>query len=340
MEYSPPPFFKQGPSALARLAAFALLSLILLVTDARFRLLEQVRFALAVVLYPMQRAARAPGEAAAGLGGYLESQRGLIEARDRLERERLEAARSGMRNAQLENENTNLRSLLAMRERVAATSVAAEMLYDARDPFSRKVIIDKGSAQGVAAGQVVIDAAGVMGQVTRVFPMLAEVSLLTDRDQAIPVQVVRNGLRAVAYGIPGGPDGGSLELRFLATNADVREGDTLVTSGLDGVYLPGLPVARVARVEREAGYAFARIVCKPAAGVDRHGHVLVLTAAKPPPPRPPAEEEVKAVKGKRKKLRNEEPGRSGDAAPASPGATAPAGPATPAAKPATPSSKP
>lgn len=339
MEYAPPPFFKQGPSALARLGAFAVLSLILLVADARFRLLEQARFAFALVLYPLQRAARAPGDAASGLGGYLESQRGLLEARDRLERERLDAARGVIRNAQLESENANLRSLLAMRERVAATSVAAEMLYDARDPFTRKVIIDKGTAQGIAAGQVVIDAAGVMGQVTRVFPMLSEVSLLTDRDQAIPVQVVRNGLRAVAYGIPGGPDGGALELRFLATNADVREGDMLVTSGLDGVYLPGLPVARVARVEREAGYAFARIICKPAAGVDRHGHVLVLTAAKPPAPPPTVEEEVKPAKGKRKKLRSEEPGRGADAAAPASG-TAP-GPATPgAAKPPAPSSRP
>ncbi|MBL8380853.1 MAG: rod shape-determining protein MreC [Burkholderiales bacterium] len=337
MEYAPPPFFKQGPSALARLGAFALLSLILLIADARFRLLEQARFAFATVLYPLQRAARAPGDAASGLGGYLEAQRGLLEARDRLERERLDTARGVIRNAQLESENANLRSLLAMRERVAATSVAAEMLYDARDPFTRKVIIDKGTAQGIAAGQVVIDAAGVMGQVTRVFPMLAEVSLLTDRDQAIPVQVVRNGLRAVAYGIPGGPDGGALELRFLATNADVREGDMLVTSGLDGVYLPGLPVARVARVEREAGYAFARIICKPAAGVDRHGHVLVLTAAKPPAPPPAVEEEVKPAKGKRKKLRSEEPGRGAEAAAPASG-TAPA--ASGASKPPSPSTKP
>jgi rod shape-determining protein MreC len=303
MEYAPPPFFKQGPSALARFASFALLSLALLVLDARFKLLEQVRFGVAVLLYPLQVAARAPGDIASNLGGYMGRQQTLISENGRLERERLEAARGLMRNAQLEAENANLRQLLAMRERLPVVAVAAEMLYDARDPFTRKVIIDKGVMQQVRAGQVVVDAGGVMGQVTRAFPMVAEVSLLTDRDQAIPVQVVRNGLRAIAYGTPGGPEGGTMELKFLATNADVRQGDVLVTSGIDGTYLPGLPVATVLRIEREAGYAFAKILCKPAAGVDRFGHVLVLTGDKAVAPPPPPEADDKPVKGRRKRLR-------------------------------------
>ena len=136
---------------------------------------------------------------------------------------------------------------------------------------------------------------------------MAEVSLLTDRDQAIPVQVVRNGLRAVAYGMPGGSDGGTMEIRFLATNADVRPGDALVTSGIDGIYLPGLPVATVLRIEREAGYAFAKIVCKPAAGIDRFGQVLVLTGDKVVQPKLPAEVEEKPARSKRKKMRAENP---------------------------------
>jgi rod shape-determining protein MreC len=199
------------------------------------------------------------------------------------------------------------------------------MLFDARDPFTRKVIIDKGMLAGVKAGQVVVDAAGVMGQVTRAFPAVAEVSLLTDRDQAIPVQVVRNGLRAIAYGTPGGVDGGTMELKFLASNADVREGDVLTTSGLDGTYLPGLPVATVLRIEREAGYAFARIVCKPAAGIDQFGQVLVLTTEKPAVSLPLPEAEEKALKGKRRKLRAES-GEKGATAPEAPASPAPASP--------------
>ncbi len=158
---------------------------------------------------------------------------------------------------------------------------------------------------------------------TRAYPFLAEVSLLTDKNQAIPVQVVRSGLRAVAYGgataaapagtagapsAPDGREGRVMELRFLAANADVREGDVLVTSGIDGTYLPGLPVATVARIEREAGYAFAKIVCVPSAGIDRFTQVLVLTTEIKTPPQPVADGEETAVKSKRKKPRPERQG--------------------------------
>ena len=149
----------------------------------------------------------------------------------------------------------------------------AEILYAGRDPYSHKVFIDRGATHGVRPGSPVADENGVVGQVTRVHPLLSEVTLLTDQDQAIPVQVVRNGLRAVAFG--SGP-AGTLELRFMAANAEIQNGDRLVTSGIDGTYPPGIPVATVARVERDAAYAFARIVCQPAAGVESGRYVLVL----------------------------------------------------------------
>jgi rod shape-determining protein MreC len=302
MEYTPPPFFRQGPSALARLVAFSTLSVALLVLDARFKVLERVRFGIATALYPMQRAARLPGEAASGATGYMERQRQLMDENARLKQSELAAARRALRAGQVEGENANLRALLAMRERLPVSAVAAETLYDARDPFTRKVVIDKGLNQGVHAGQVVVDGAGVMGQVTRANLFVSEVSLLTDRDQAIPVQVLRNGLRAIAFGTPGSAaDTGSMELRFLAANADVREGDVLVTSGIDGTYLPGLPVASVTHIEREAGYAFAKIVCKPAAGIDRFGQVLVLMSEEKLPARLAPEAEEKPPKGQRKR---------------------------------------
>jgi len=334
MEYTPPPFFRQGPSALARLLAFSLLSLTLLVLDARFKMLERVRFGIATVLYPLQMAARKPGEGISGVTGYMEKQAQLLAENARLKQAELNAAQKLLRVTQMEGENANLRAVLAMRERLPVYAVAAETLYDARDPFTRKVVIDKGLSQGIKAGQVVVDGAGVMGQVTRAYPFVAEVSLLTDRDQAIPVQVVRNGLRAIAYGTPGGSAGstdtGSMELRFLAANADVREGDVLVTSGIDGTYLAGLPVASVTRIEREVGYAFAKIICKPAAGIDRFGQVLVLmNQAKPLPPPPPtveAEDKEKGIKAKRGKRR---PDLTQESAPA---AGAQSGPAVPPSK--------
>jgi rod shape-determining protein MreC len=132
--------------------------------------------------------------------------------------------------------------------------------------------------------------------VTRVFPLTSEVTLLTDKNQAIPVQVARNGLRAVLAGA----GSGAMELKFLPANADVQPGDTLVTSGLDGIYIPGLPVAKVASIDRDNSFAFARIECTPLAGVERHGQVLVLGKRTPPPmPEEPVEEVRKPAKGRK-----------------------------------------
>ncbi|MDB5945435.1 MAG: Cell shape-determining protein MreC, partial [Ramlibacter sp.] len=197
---------------------------------------------------------------------------------------------------QLTLENTRLRKLLELRTRVATPGAAAEVLYDAADPYTRKVIIDKGMAQGIEAGSPVIDESGVLGQVTRVHPLISEVTLVTDREQAIPVLNTRTGARSVAYGDPSS-HGGSLELRFMAGNADVQPGDLLTTSGVDGVYPPGLPVAKVEKVERRADSGFARISCKPEALVDGARHVMVLAPISGQlPPRPTPEDAVPAPK--------------------------------------------
>ena len=183
-----------------------------------------------------------------------------------------------------------------MKAQQPAEGRVAEIIYAVRDPFSRRVIIDKGIQAGVAPGQAVIDEIGVIGQVTRAFPLTSEVTLLTDKEQAIPVQVLRNGLRAVLAGA----GAGMMELRFLAANADVQAGDILVTSGLDGIYLPGLPVGKVSRIDRDNSFSFARIHCEPLAGVERHGQVLVLGNRNTlPPPEETADQKDKPVKGKR-----------------------------------------
>jgi rod shape-determining protein MreC len=280
--HSPPPFFKRGVAPLARLAIFVALSLFLLIVDLRFRTLDMLRATIATAIYPLQQLAYRPVEFLGGAGQYFSSLATLQGENNELRERQLATANQLLRQEHLELENRRLRELLDMRERQPAKGQVADVLYAARDPFSRRVIIDKGMQHDISGGQIVVDDLGVVGQVTRVFPLISEVTLLTDKNQAIPVQVQRSGLRAVLAGA----GAGQMELRFLATNAEVEVGDVLVTSGLDGVYLPGLPVAKVVKIDRDAAYTFAHILCEPLAGVERNGQVLVLAPRDMPAPQP------------------------------------------------------
>ena len=291
--HSPPPFFKRGPAPLAKLVFFGLVSLALLVSDLNLRYLEAFRQGLSVLAYPLQMAAATPADFVRNASDYFSSLVRLQIENKELKSRQLQGAERMLRLEQLELENRHLRSLLDARERQPVKSVVAEIMYTAKDPFSRKVILDKGDQAGIAAGQAVVDESGVIGQITRVFPMQAELTLLTDKDQAIPVMIVRSGLRAVLFG----SGNGLMELRYLAANADVQPGDRVVTSGLDGVFLPGLPVATVVKVERDQAQTFARIPCLPAAGVEQFSHVLVLGHRESLPPRPPEPEAINKGKG-------------------------------------------
>lgn len=287
MEYGPPPLFNQGVSARARLAFFSFLAVALIVVDSRVKALETMRVGVGVVLYPLQQAMLVPGVLAERIGTYFTSVAWLTREVESLRREAVERAQLTQQAAQLDAENRRLRQLVGARERLGNNALVAQVLYESRDRFSRKLVLDKGSTDGLRSGQPVIDDIGVVGQVTRVFPVTAEVTLLTDKEQVIPVQVVRNGLRGVAYG---GLEAGTLDLRFMAVNADLNQGDQLVTSGLDGVYPPGLPVASVARVERSAKDQFARVVLTPSAGVQSNTLLLVLQTDPARLPAAPADE--------------------------------------------------
>jgi rod shape-determining protein MreC len=296
MEASPPPFFKRGPSPAFRLGVFGLAAIALMVLDARFRYLEPVRHALSVVIYPLQRAAAAPGELVGRVIDFFSSQEMLKRENTRLSLDNLQQAAALRELETLKRENEELRALLQAKSRLEQSSVMAEVIYGARDPFSRKLVLDKGLTNDIHAGAAVLDEAGVIGQVTRAYPFLAEVTLITDKNQAVPVQNLRSGLRAIVFG--NGREG-TLDLRFMPVNADIQVGDTLVSSGIDGVYPAGLPVARVSNIERNAALAFARITCEPLGGVDKRGHVLILTAKRELPERPIEPEEP----AKRKKPR-------------------------------------
>lgn len=297
MEHSPPPFFKTGPTPLARLLIFALVSLALLVADARFDYLNTLRQIAAVIVYPLQRIAGAPASITRRATEFFVTHASLREENARLTQENLVNAALLQQLKSLQSENAHLRGLLATRERVNVKSTLAEVLYAARDPFSRKIVVDKGSQQEVKSGQPVIDHVGVVGQVTRVYPWLSEVTLITDKDHLVPVLNVRNGLRAVLAGT--GNDS-ALELKFVPLNADFQNGDRLVTSGIDGVYPPGLPVAEVSTVERNAAFLFARITCKPLAGVSGNTQILIVSADRRLPERPPEEEKPVRAKKSRK----------------------------------------
>jgi rod shape-determining protein MreC len=283
MEHTPPPFFKRGPAPLVRLFFFASLSLALLVLDARFHYAEGLRSTLALIAYPLQRAATAPIDFLSAVGNYFSTQAQLVEDNATLRAKTLTLAQAAQRYEAAEAEAAQLRRLIGAAEKLEVKATPAEVLYSGRDPYSHKVFINLGEKHGLKPGSPVTDEAGVVGQVTRVHPLISEVTLLTDQDQAVPVQVVRTGLRAIGFG--SGPSG-MLELRFMAANAEIQNGDRLVTSGIDGTYPAGLPVATVVRIERDAEHSFARVVCKPAAGVDRGRFVLVLSDETARPARP------------------------------------------------------
>jgi len=298
MEYSPPPLFKQGPSALARLIFFVALALALLNSDARFKTLEIVRGVLDVGLYPLQRAALVPRDLALGATSFAVSTVTLRSDNQKLAAKNLQLSVEANLNASLAAQNAHLRALLDLSHEIGTQTTPAEIQYDTRDPFTQKVVIGRGSQQGIQNGSPVVSEDGMIGQVTRVFPMQSEVTLLTDKDQAVPVQIVRTGLRGVVYGTPAG---NALELRFVPISADIVAGDELVTSGLDGVYPPGLPVAKVARVDKLADTAFARVICVPVAKVRGARAVLVLhyQSNLPPRPEPQPEPGAKDAKGKK-----------------------------------------
>jgi rod shape-determining protein MreC len=301
LDSSPPAFFKQGPSAVSKLLFFSALSVLLMVADARFGVTQPLRATLSVALYPVQWLAMRPQVLAEYSGEYMEA-RDVAQASERDAREQLlvQARRSGQVE-QLALENKQLRELLTLSKRLDSKGIAAEVLYDAADPYTRKLIINKGLMDGIKASSPVMDEHGILGQVTHVLPLVSEVTLVTDREHSIPVLNTRTGARGVAYGEAGGAP--LLELRFMATNADIEVGDILSTSGVDGIYPPGVLVGKVTKVERRAETAFARILCEPVGRVQGARHVMVLDPLTDQlPPRPHFEKQVPvaAQKGARR----------------------------------------
>ena len=284
LDRSPPPFFRQGLPALSKLVLLGLLSLLLMSADHRLGLSRPIRSAISVALAPMQWLALLPQRAGAALQDYFT---GVDEARDAAQQYHTRTIAQAQRLQQAEQllqENKHLRELLELRNDHTGSAKAVQVLYETADLYSRSIVIDKGALSGIVLGSAVVDVAGVVGQVTRVYPLSSEVTLLTDRDQSIPVLNARTGHRFIAAGDPV-TLGGSLELRFVPASADLQDGDLLTTSGIDGVYPAGLQVGRIRQIDRRIDNAFAKVHATPMAQA-RGRHMLVLPPISDWPERP------------------------------------------------------
>ncbi len=289
-------FFNRGPSPVVRLVFFSLLSLLLLFIDSRHQYLESARGALSTLIYPLQRVTSLPGVLWRDAGDYLTTQTRLVRENGEL---RLQHATDGVQLQQLQGvtaENARLRAMLEMRQRLDLPMQTADILYEQRDPSRHKLLVSAGGQSKIENGQAVLDETGVVGQVTRVFPLLSEVTLITDKDHEVPVQTLRTGLRLILFGTG---DANTLDLRYTPVSADLQEGDVLVTSGIDGTYPPGLPVARISHIERDPAYPFARVLCTPMTGVNNQRSLFVLSSLEKLPPRPEVSAPAPAAKSRK-----------------------------------------
>ena len=270
-----PRFFIHGPSPFTRLIVFSMLSLALMASDSKFSYLTPVREALTLALQPLQVVANSPFVLYNNIGNYFTSQQALRQEVDLLKKQAIFQGVQLQALASLKDENEHLRTLMEAAKVSSQPGRLAEIMYTGRDPFTHKVIVNMGEANQVLAGQAVVDAAGVVGQVTRVFPYTSEVTLLTDKELSIPIQVERNALRAISFGH--GRDN-TVNLPYLPANVDIKKGDKLVTSGIDGIYPAGLGVAVVSSVQTNVSSPFAQIVATPIAGIQNHRQILILSS--------------------------------------------------------------
>lgn len=269
-----PAFFARGPSPFARLVFFSALSLALMATDSRLQYLISLRQSLVAILHPLQVVANLPTKLYRDTGEYFSTHHYLLNENQQLKQQALKQSIELQRLNTLALENEHLRNLFKANKALVQNSVLGEIMHVGRDPFTKKIIVNRGESHQILTGEAVVDSTGVIGQVTRTYPLSSEVTLITDKSLAIPIQVERNGLRAIAFGH--GRDN-TLDLPYLPTNVDIRRGDKLVTSGIDGIYPAGLAVATVSQIEITPDSPFARIICVPTGGVENHRQVLLVS---------------------------------------------------------------
>ncbi len=265
--------FKQGPAAELRLFILIVVAIALMIVDSRWQTLEPARQVVSVAIYPFQRLMLAPRDLLEHVDSWNNAAARVRSEKEALQRQRVELAQLATHSAQLATENEQLRRLLNVSDTATQQAIAVQVLYEPSNAFSQHLVFNKGTSSGIEPGMPVIDEGGVVGQVVRVTPFTSEAALLTDDKVSIPVQVLRNGLRLIAFG---GHTGGKVEIRYLNETVDIESGDTLVTSGIGGLFPAGLPVAQIETVEHDAASGFARALAKPLSHPERYRHFLVL----------------------------------------------------------------
>ena len=267
-----PAFFVRGANAFSRMVFFCALSIIFMAVDARLNYLSHIRQGFIAALHPLEIIANAPTEWYRDINKYFSVHNELVQENYVLKQQAFEHKVMLQRLNTITAENTHLRSLLNGDIPIQPKAILGEISHMGRDPFTRIVVVNRGSQHSVKAGQAVVDSKGVIGQVTRVYPFTSEVTLITDKELSIPIQIERNQLRAIAFG----EGNNTLDIPYLPTNVDIRIGDKLVTSGIDGVYPAGLAVATVSQILQSPESPFAKIICTPVAAVNNHLQLLLL----------------------------------------------------------------
>ncbi len=273
MQHSAPPLFKQGIPALAKLIACLLISMALMIVDFQIKSLDFIRNQVNFVLRPLERLVLLPVDLIVNSSDYFTTRSALEQENAAIKLRQTELSLLANQAALLSVENQNLRNLLELQKKTSFKTIPVEILFNPPNPISQRIVINRGQNQGLRLGSPIANDAGILGQVVRLFDNSAEVSLLEDRDFAVPVLVARNGLRAAVVGTGRGKH---LELRYLPVASDLEVGDILLTSGVDGVYPPGFAVAVISKIERNTEQNASNVFCNPIAEVNRHLQALAI----------------------------------------------------------------
>ena len=266
--------FNKGPSLLSKFILLAFISIILMGIDFRFHYLKSIRQFTNVLTKPIHALLNLPSDIYDFTTQYLSNQSRLIHENEtlRLDIDQLKA--DLQRLDYIDQENDQLRNLLEVRNTNKFKTEAVSIIYSRFDPFNQKIIIDGGQNKGFQPGQPIIDALGLVGQISSVFPETSEVTLIIDKKMSVPIQIQRNGLRAITNG---NGQNETISLSYLPKSVDVMKGDILKTSGIDTIYPEGIAVAEILEISLDPKLPFAKIICKPISAIHNHSHVLVVT---------------------------------------------------------------
>jgi rod shape-determining protein MreC len=266
--------FNKGPSLLSKLLLLTFISIILMGVDFRFHYLKEIRQFTNVFTKPLHAVLNLPNDIYSFTTQYFSNQSRLIHENEKLKLDIDQLKGDLQRLDFIDQENDRLRNLLEVKNTHKFKTEAVSIIYSRFDPFNQKIIIDGGQNKDFQPGQPVIDALGLVGQISSVFPETSEVTLIIDKKMSVSIQIQRNGLRAITNG---NGQSETISLSYLPNSVDVVKGDILKTSGIDTIYPEGINVAEVLEIYNNPKLPFAKIICKPLSAIRNHSHVLVVT---------------------------------------------------------------